>query len=188
MQLRAFVLGIPFAFLVGACTYDNGDAHQALYENSTVPYTTCGTPTQGTIDTDEQLDPDAGQGAGVFIEYATGGHYHVRVSCDTPLTGLSCSWLVTVTPAGGAAITNLTGEGLEGNDSVATLPPNSAQLNAFTTTELDGFTFDTDPGTAITVEADLDGACDPRYFFWIGNGGLHQGSPSDPITLIPSAQ
>jgi hypothetical protein len=188
MQLRALVLGIPFAFLVAACTYDNGDAHQALYDNSSGSYYSCGTPTQATIDTDQQLDIDAGQGAGVFIEYATGGHYHVRVACDTALTGLSCSWQVTVTPPAGKAITNLTGEGLEGNDSVASLPPNSVQLNALTTTELDGFTFDTDPGTAVSVEADLDGTCATPYFFWFGNGALHQGSPSDPITLTPSPE
>ncbi len=222
MKLRAFVLGIPFAFLAAACTYDNGDANRVLYGNQTgadggpqASYYSCGTPTQAAIDTDQQIDVDAGQGAGVFIEYATGGHYHVRVSCDTTRSNLACQWQVTVTPAAdqvtpdagqatpdagqatpdagqatpdaGQAIMNVVGEGLEGNDSVTSVAPNGYQLNAYTTTEIDGFTFDTAPGAAVTVAANLDGACATPYYFWVGDGALHQGSPSDPITLTPSS-
>lgn len=188
MKLRAFVLGIPFAFLAAACTYDNGDANRVLYgdgDPSTSSYS-CGTPSGAAIDTDQQIDIDAGLGAGVFIEYATGGHYHVRVSCDTTRSNLACQWQVTVTPAAGGTISNVLGEGLEDNDSVTSVAPNGYQLNAHTTTEIDGFTFDTDPGTAVSVAANLDGACATPYYFWVGDGALHQGSPSDPITLTPS--
>ncbi|HTA88363.1 MAG TPA: hypothetical protein VK745_02260 [Polyangiaceae bacterium] len=196
MKLRAFVLGIPFAFLAAACTYDNGDANRVLYGNQTggdggpqASYYSCGTPTQAAIDTDQQIDVDAGQGAGVFIEYATGGHYHVRVSCDTTLSNLACQWQVTVTletSDAGQTIMNVVGEGLQGNDSVTSVAPDGYQLNAYTTTEIDGFTFDTAPGAAVSVAANLDGACATPYYFWVGDGALHQGSPSDPITLTPS--
>lgn len=194
MKLRAFVLGIPFAFLAAACTYDNGDANRVLYSNQTgadggpdTSYYSCGTPTQAAIDTDQQIDIDAGLGAGVFIEYATGGHYHVRVSCDTTRSNLACQWQVTVTPGAGQAtpdagqaIMNVVGEGLEGNDSVTSVAPNGYQLNAYTTTEIDGFTFDTAPGAAVTVAASLDGACATPYYFGLVTARCTKGRPRIP--------
>jgi hypothetical protein len=191
---RALLLGIPFAFLVAGCTYDNGDTHNALY-NGTSSQTTCGTATQSAIDTDAQIDIDAGQGAGIFIEYQSGGHYHVRTSCDTTLSNSPCHWDVIVDPQSGTTISNVAGENLEGSDSVHTYPPPlnepnaspSYQLTTETTTEIDGFTFDIDPGASITVDALLDGACAVPFFFWIGDGALHQGSPSNPLTLVPSS-
>jgi hypothetical protein len=182
---RAFVLGIPLAFLAAACTYDNGDPQRVLYSNSST--TVCGNATQATIDTGAQIDVDAGLGAGIFIEYASGGHYTVRVSCDTTRSNSTCQWDVIVTPQTGA-ISNVVGQGLEGDDTVHPFSPNSYQLNAHTSTEIDGFTFDTDPGAAISVDALLDGVCAVPYFFWVGDGALHQGSPSNPLTLVPSPE
>jgi hypothetical protein len=188
---RAFVLGVPFAFLVAGCTYDNGDSQRVFGNDS---QTVCGSATQSTIDTDAQIVADAGVGAGLFIEYAAGGHYHVSTTCDTATNSshASCNWDVIVTPEAGKTITNVADQNLEGGDDVHPFPPDSFQLNAVTTTETDGFTFDTDPGTAVSVDALLDGACANQYFFWVGateDGGsaLHQGSPSNPLTLVPSS-
>ena len=186
---RAFVLGIPFVFLVAGCTYDNGDTPHFDDTSSSV----CGDAAQSSIDTDAQISVGAGLGAGIFIEYASGGHYHVRTSCDTSRSNTGCNWDVIVTPEVGKTISNVVGEGLGTNDSVHPFPPDSFQLNALTTTEIDGFTFDTDPGTAISVDALLDGVCALPYFFWVGptdDGGsaLHQGSPSNPLTLVPTPE
>src|SRR5450755_3910601 len=186
---RAFALGLPFAFLVAACTYDNGDTHRALYDNG-LP-ASCSTPIDSTIDTDAQIDIDAGLGAGVFIEYASGGHYHLRTSCDTTRSNSTCHWDVIITPEVGKTITNVAGENLEGNDSVhvyaqAVVPPGqtaSYQLTTQTSTEIDGVTFDIEPGSAVTVDAFLDDTCALPFFFWVGDGALHQGSPSNPLTL-----
>jgi len=57
-----------------------------------------------------------------------------------------------------------------------------------TTNELDGMTFDMDPGSAITLDAVLDDQCAPEFLFWIGDGALHTGAPSNPLTLTPSAE
>ena len=195
---KAFALGIPFVFLAVACTYDNGDAHHVLYNNP--PPVSCSTPTQSTIDTDQALDIDAGNGAGVFIEYASGGHYHLRTSCDTlrsdsTRSNSSCNWDVIITPQDGTTISNVVGENLTDGDSVhvysdATQPtaPISYQLTAFTSTEIDGVTFDIDPGAAISVDAFLDDTCALPFFFWVGGGALHQGSPSNPLQLTPSSE
>lgn len=187
---KAFALGIPLAYLAVACTYDNGDAHRVLYDN-TLP-ASCSTPSQSTIDTDAQLVVDAGVGAGVFIEYATGGHYHLRTSCDTTRSNTSCHWDVIITPEDGATITNTATENLEANDSFHVYPDQSAtvsyQLTTVTTTELDGVTFDVDPGAAISVDAFLDDTCALPFFFWQGGGAVHEGSPSNPLQLTPTSQ
>jgi hypothetical protein len=193
---KAFVLGVPLAFLAAACTYDNGDANHALYDNS-LP-ASCSTPVDSTIDTGRTIQVDAGLGAGVFIEYATGGHYHLRTSCDSTITPThaSCSWDIIITPDVGKTITNIAGENLEGSDNVHVYPPPadqpnaspSYQLTAQTSTEIDGVTFDIDPGATVSIDAFLDGTCALPFFFWVGDGALHTGSPSNPLVLTPTAE
>jgi hypothetical protein len=195
---RVFALGIPFAFLVAGCTYDNGDANRALYDNPSPA--NCMTPTQSTIDTNAQIDPDAGIGIGVFIEYASGGHYHLRTSCDTTTSHLACHWDVILTPDVGKTITNVAPENLTGTDSVQVYAPNLApagqspsyQLLAETSTEIDGVTFDIEPGSAVSVDAYVDAnqveTCALPYFFWVGDGALHQGSPSNPLIVTPTPE
>jgi hypothetical protein len=191
---KAFLLGVPLAFLAVACTYDNGDANRALSNDYSVP-AACSIPIASTVDADQQIDVKAGDGAGVFIEYASGGHYHVRTSCDTAVTGSVCSWDIIMTPDVGKALTNVVGENLTGGDSVHTYPPPadqpnaspSYQLTAQTSTEIDGVTFDTDPGATVSFDAFLDGTCALPFFFWVGDGALHKGSPSNPVVLTPTA-
>src|SRR5258708_3308199 len=135
---KALLLSIPFAYLVVACTYDNGDAQRAVYDTSTPA--SCETPTQSTIDTDAQISVDAGVGAGVFIEYATGGHYPPRTGCDPAGSNPACHWDVIITPEVGKTITNVAGENLDGADNVHVYAGASAQvsyqLSAETSTEI----------------------------------------------------
>ena len=42
---------------------------------------------------------------------------------------------------------------------------------------------DVDPDSDVL----LDNACGNRYLFWVGDGALHSGAPSNPIELLPSA-
>jgi len=161
---RTFALGIPLAFLAVACTYDNGDTHHVLYGNP-LP-ANCSTPTQSTIDTDAQIAVDAGLGAGVFVEYSSGGHYHLRTACDTTRSNSTCQWDVIITPQEGKTISNVVPEDLEASDSVHPYPAPANQ--------------------PVTVDAFLDNTCALPFFFWVGDGALHQGSPSNPLTLTPS--
>jgi hypothetical protein len=186
---RAFLLSVPLALFCAACTYDNGDAQRLVFDPQTSGVQ-CGTQATSTIDVGAQVDVDAGQGAGVYVEYATGGHWHLRTSCDTDKSNTSCAWDVLVYPTDSTnALSNFVPENLESGDSLHPYADTSDtyQLNATTTTDLDGFTFDGNPGGAVTVDALLDGTCAVDYFFWVGNGALHSGSPSNPLNLVPSS-
>lgn len=194
-MLKAFAFAVPFLFLAASCTYDNGDAHRVLYDNgySNSNGLSCNADVQSTIDTDRMIDIDAGQGAGLFIEYATGGHYHLRTACDTARSNTSCHWDIIIDPQAGKTISNATLENPSGADNLSTYPSPSdnSVLSSYhfvteTTNELDGMTFDIDPGSAITVDAVLDDQCAPQFLFWIGDGALHTGAPSNPLTVTPS--
>ena len=184
---RALALSIPLLLLSAACTYDNGDVQHVLADPGSP--IECRTETQSTIDTDRTIGINAGQGAGVYIEYAAGGHWHVRTSCDSGKGSTGCNWDVLVYAPDGHSLSNFVPEDLEAEDSLG--PYNQSQatyeLSAHTTTDLDGFTFDGDPGVAATVDAFLDNTCALPYFFWVGDGALHPGSPSNPLTLTPSS-
>ena len=189
---RALALSVPFLLLSVACTYDNGDARHLAIDPSSSGIQ-CGTQAQATIDVADQIDQidvDAGQGAGVYVEYAAGGHWRVRTSCDTDKDSAACDWDVLVYNEDGHTLSNFVGVDLEAGDSVHPYLDSSGtfQLNAHTSSDIDGFTFDGDPGAAVTVDALLDGTCALPYFFWLGGGALHQGSPSNPLTLTPASQ
>ena len=189
-MLRVLFFGlIPLTLFSAACTYDNGDARRVLDEEpSTCPGNPID-PIQTAIDTDAQIETQPGRGAGVYVEYTTGGHWLLRTTCDTETNSAPCAWDVIVTPEDGRSISKVAPQGLEAStDSVGIYPdyPRSYQLVAETGPDVDGITFDTEPGTAIAVDSFLDGACALPYIFWVGDGAAHTGAPSNPIVLIPT--
>jgi hypothetical protein len=142
---------------------------------------------EATIDTDQLLQVDPGVGAGAFIEYESGGTYHVTTSCDFDHGG-ECFWDIVVTPLADAALLSVSPVNLESDDSVTLGSGNQVRLVANTDKDLDGFSFQTDPGAAIELDALLDNGAANRFLFWVGDGALHGGAPSNPIDLVPSAQ
>jgi|SRR6478735_868332 len=187
---RALFLGLPLALFSAACTYDNGDARRILNPPSTCNDSAV-TPVQTSIDVDAHIETQPGQGAGVYVEYAAGGHWLLRTTCDSANNATPCGWDIIVTPEDGRSISNVVAEELEsGTDSVSIYPeyPRSYQLLAQTGADIDGIRFDTEPGTAIQVDVFLDGTCALPYFFWVGEGAAHTGSPSNPLVLIPTPE
>lgn len=187
---RALWLVLPLALSSVACTYDNGDARRITDPNGSVPETKCGTQTQATIDVDGKLElSEPGEGAGIFVEYATGGHWTVTTSCDTNQSKVPCNWDVVFTAEDGTSITNVKAVDLESNDGVKQYDETSFQLQAQTTDDFDGFTFDTPPGAAVLFDTLLDDTCSAArpLFFWLGDGAVHPGAPSNPFALVPSA-
>jgi len=187
----ALFLSIPLVLSSAACTYDNGDARRALTQPPAATCSNTAPAVQTAIDTDAEIQVEPGAGAGLFVEYASGGHWTLRTTCDTSLkNNPPCPWDIIVTPEDGRSISNVAGQGLESTDSVAPYPddPRSYNLIAETAGDIDGFTFDTEPGTAISVDSFLDGTCALTYFYWSGDGALHTGSPTNPLVLIPSAE
>jgi hypothetical protein len=183
-------LGLPLALFSAACGYDNGDARRILNEDLPA----CdgpAEPVQTSIDVDAQIETQPGEGAGVYVEYTAGGHWLLRTTCDTLKNNRSCAWDIIITPEDGRSISKVVAKDLEsGVDSVSTYPnyPSSYQFVAETNGDIDGISFDTEPGTAISVDVFLDGACALPYFFWVGDGAAHTGSPSNPLVLIPTPE
>lgn len=142
---------------------------------------------ESTIDTDELLDIEPGQGAGAFFEYETGGTYHVTTTCDVD-NGGTCVWDIVIVPLDGGPLHVLAPYELEGDDSLTFSYGNQLRFVAYTDRDLDGLDFQTDPGVGIQVDALLDDGAANRYLFWVGDGALHSGAPSNPVNLVPSAE
>lgn len=180
------LLALP---LVVACGYGDHTSHHdgSNGRNSyyTPPPATQGNIESATIDADQLLDADPGAGAGAFIEYESGGIYHVTTSCDA---GQACNWDIVVTPLDDAALLGVAPVDLESDDSVTIGSGNQVRFVALTGKDFDGFTLKTDPGAAIEVDALLDNAAANRYVFWVGDGALVSGAPSNPVDLVPSAE
>lgn len=185
---KAFLFTLPLALFAVACGYDNGKVHRVYPSGSAPSCASSSTAAEATIDTGGKLEVDAGQGAGVFVEYSADGHWQLRTSCDTLKTNTNCAWDIIVTPEDGSSIVNVAGSDLEPDDSLIPYPKDqvSYQLVASTSSDIDGFTFDSNPGAAVMVDAYLDNTCALSYFYWVGDGALHSGSPTNPLILIPS--
>ena len=144
------------------------------------------TPILVDIDTDKTMDAKPGEGVGVFSEYSAGGHWHIWWTCDTNVNTagpLTCDFLVRASVAEGTIT-------LKTDAPVGTtkLSASAQQLELATTTgaEIHGYTFDTDPGAVVTLEATIGGQHDGRYFFFVQNGvvnGGYSGTLTDPLML-----
>jgi hypothetical protein len=140
------------------------------------------------VDTDRVLTAAPGQGVGVFTEYRTGGHWHVWWTCDSAVSHDSCAFEIGAAVTGGV-IANLQTEGAA-LQSVVTATPRQVTVSTVTTTELDGITFDTTPGQAIQIDAQLNGTREGQFLFFVQDGivnGGYTGVLSDPLVLSPSA-
>jgi len=145
--------------------------------------------TSATIDPNVKLSEPPGTGVGVFVEYATGGHWHLWWTCDTNISGLPCTFEVSATVASGA-VTNVAGDRLETDD---TLSSNTTEvtLSTSTTTGVDGVWFDTSPGTSISVLGKVGSAQYGTFFFWSQSGVIEGGGTpahvADPLTFVPAS-
>lgn len=182
MSSRHLLSALCIAPLAVACTYDHHD-----HDGGSIPIDTPEDVASASIDTGAtlaQIEP--GQGAGAFVEYQAGGTWHVFTSCDSALSGFACRWDIIVSPLTGS-LTNLTEEELESGDALGRYGTRSARFVVDTDFDLDGFFVDSDPGAKLRVDVFLDDQPAPRFIYWVGDGGLHAGSPTNPIDLEPSA-
>ncbi len=161
-----------------------GDASDAAYYEP--EQTRSGPLVSSSIDSDAQLEGrDPGRGVGLFVEYESGGHWQVDVSCDTELSELGCSWVVVAEPREGSVFGIVTRD-LEHSDDFVALSSRVA-LTSFTNFDLDGFSFRTEPGVPLGLYVSLDGLPDGRFVFWVGDGAVHGGVPEVPFELVPTS-
>jgi hypothetical protein len=151
--------------------------------------TTAAQPLLAVLDTGQSLTAQGGQGVGVFTEYDAGGHWHVWWTCDTSLTQLACQFRVDVTVSAGA-VSNVTSELTAGAAPLTQAGASELTATTNTTTGVDGVRFDTAPGATITLDAQVNGARDGAFLFFVQDGkvnGGFQGTISDPLMLQPSS-
>jgi len=137
----------------------------------------------------QTLTAQPGQGVGVFTEYQAGGHWNIRWTCDTAMTGLSCNFQISVSVSS-EPITNLASQLSESGAAPMQPSPNEVSVATVTTNAMDGITFDTAPGAIITLDAKLDGNEDGSFLFFVEDGkvnGGYQGALADPLMIEPSS-
>ena len=120
------------------------------------------------------------------MEVSAKGVWHVYTACDTDISGYSCGWDIIVTPLGDNTITAKEGDRLEKADYLGWYGDYSVQMVTDTSYDIDGFFFEANPDGAMRVDVYLDGAPAPRFIYWVGDGALHKGSPTNPIDLTPT--
>lgn len=142
------------------------------------------------IEADEHLQAAPGEGAGVFIEYESGGRWHVWVTCDTQLTGKPCRFDVLAQSLEGP-LGNVVGDLLGPGDAVYQDCSDTAQLFATARSDIKGMYFDTRPGAAVQFDVLLDGTPYPELVYWYGNhrigdpSDVRYGAPGNPVDFIP---
>jgi hypothetical protein len=142
------------------------------------------------VDTDRTMTAQAGDGVGVFTEYAAGGHWRVFWTCDTNRTNFDCGFDVGISTSG--QITNANGDSLEAADQLQLAQAATGNLGvvAQTSTAIKGVTFDTTPGAVITLDVTVDGQRDGKILFFVQDGrvnGGYAGNLADPLMLEPSS-
>jgi hypothetical protein len=138
-----------------------------------------------TIDADESLQTELGEGVGLFVEYYAGGTWVLWTSCDSYLTDLACDFqvqVVTYSPLG-----DVTTSDFEAGDDVDVVADDELWFYALTSTDTEVVEFGADPGQAIEVELWVDGYVEPRFIYWVGDGLIHEGAVGSPVIFEPSS-
>jgi hypothetical protein len=189
MQFQACMnLGGFLVACLGALAIGCGDGHDHdAWDGNQVPVVPTTAPMTVAIDTGATITAQPGGGVGVFVEYAAGGHWSARTSCDTPTSGAACTFELFFRGTDASSVlSNPKGQNIAGADTVDILGDGSLHFYSETSTNLDGFTFDATPGATLQLEMYLDTAEQPRFVYWIGQSVLHTGAPTDPINLAPT--
>lgn len=185
------------ACTVSSSTYDEG----SWFGDAGIPLPVCdecidagsarSRPLLATVDPNVKMTATPGQGAGIFTEYDTGGHWHIWWTCDTAITGDLCAVDVKVSVATGA-ITNASAAHFGAGDTLTTPATSEAgvagAIEARTTTTFteEGIFFDTDAGATITLAGAIGGVFSGQFLFWVEGGKVNDGYAgpvSDPLML-----
>lgn len=146
------------------------------------------TPMLVPIDAEQTLSQTPGEGVGLFVEYGSGGLWRVWTTCDSAGGSPPCGFAACVSVPGDAGgVSRAGGEELESDDSVITYGDGVTCLLANTDVDVDAMTFETAPGAILRLEMALDGYSRPEFVFWVGNGVIHAGAPTNPVDFEPSS-
>jgi hypothetical protein len=127
------------------------------------------------------LEADPGEGVGVFVEHNGEGEWHVWTTCDTEKSGTYCPYDIFLS---GNDLSYVTEEDLEDDDTLET-SFEEARLYINTDNDTDGVRFSTDNGAPLIVEVYLDGQPASEFLYWLDNGEVWTGAPSNPVAFVP---
>jgi hypothetical protein len=177
-------LGVAFSLVVAAC--DNDDDLETQTACIPASNLACGGEVRrSTIDTDEGFDTRPGEGVGVFVEYEADGRFRISTTCDSVYNGYACYFDILVSVAEGETIRDFQLEGV-GDSAVDLVEEGVVSFRSVTDYDVEGFSVWTAPGAVLSVDVLLDCGCGNPYVFWIGDGAIHSGAPSNPLELEPS--
>jgi hypothetical protein len=139
-----------------------------------------------SIDTDAAVSAEPGEGVGLFVEYAAGGTWRLSTTCDTNYSGVACGFDVFASVDASSELLDITADDLEGRDQTGLVEEGVVGLHAETASDVDAVSFTTTPGAIVRLETYLDGASQPRFVYWFGDGVLHEGAPTNPLDFEPT--
>jgi len=180
--LAAMVLSVPLALACGP--HSNNNNNNPSPTPTTPPVVQ---PLTVLIDTDQTMTATGGDGVGVFVEYAAGGHWRLWWTCDTTHSNLSCGFTI----GGNVDVGNTNGIRNLAGDNAAQLVNGGLSISSTTATEVHQITFDTDAGTKLTLDARVQGI-DPStsFFFFVQDGKINggfQGKLTNPLIFQPTS-
>jgi hypothetical protein len=201
---------VPLALSLSACGPSNssgvcGEAECLGYYDSGSGFDgqPSRTPMLVRVQSGKTLKAGAGDGVGVFVLYASGGHWTIWWTCDTDQSpSHTCAYDIQAKTLGGdisnvAGVdgTTLTpdtegGAGAEGGVAEAGAPVPAIQITTQVTNLIQGVTFDTPPGAILEVEASLDGLYDGSLFYFVDGDKVkdgYKGQLSDPLEFQPTS-
>ncbi len=183
--MRLLVLATAFFVpVLAACIITHDDHGGAPPPANTQPLTV-------SVDTDQTMSHVAGgQGVGLFVQYAAGGHWRLRWTCDTAISGLACDFAVKLH---GTTVANAKSlfDPSEKGGSLDASTPDELVVSSHTTMGVDELDFDAAPGADLKIDLAVSGLRDGSFFFFVQNGQIDGNFPSskltDPLIFEPSA-
>jgi hypothetical protein len=146
-------------------------------------------PMLAEIEANATMSPKPGSERGLFIEYASGGRWHLQWTCDVATTNEPCVFLVGASTQGTIMDLDTSALPADAERYVDEMVPNAFQVSTTTSTELHEVAFATKPGAEVTFTIlDLPSLGEPPLFLIQGgkiNGGF-KGRLSSPLRVRPT--
>lgn len=161
-------------------------------DDSACPGAPTDSPRSVDIETGEMLTADPGQGAGVFVEYAAGGAYHVFSTCDTKLSNDRCQWLMvaSIDPTLSLSVKDdgdLEYDDPDYPDAITRVDQGAVRLSFDVGDDFDGAVLTVPPGEKLRLNVMLDGCYTTNLVSWISGTTVENGAPTDPVDFVPTS-
>jgi hypothetical protein len=173
--------GTPRPAPPGATTAPSGTT------TATAPPAEAGTASHVSIDPGATVSPTPGKTVGVYVQETGKGHWTVLTTCDTVVSGATCSFDLNVTPEAGSSFSAVTPANLAYPDAMTVLGDGTVQIATATTHLANGLSFDTEPGALIELNVLLDGVPQLGLVHYVSGGAEHAGVPGNPVDFVPVA-